>query len=117
LACDFFTVDCAITLRRFYVFFVIDVACRCVHSLGASGEPGRGVDDPTGPQPADGPGERADEFGYLIRDRAGQFSTAFDAVLADAGVTVCKVRRGVLARTRTRSVSCSTSGARPLIAC
>jgi len=36
-------------------------------------------------------GERADEFGYLIRDRAGQFSAAFDAVLADAGVTVCKI--------------------------
>lgn len=36
-------------------------------------------------------GKRADEFGYLIRDRAGQFSAAFDAVLADAGVTVCKI--------------------------
>jgi putative transposase len=27
----------------------------------------------------------------LIRDRAGQFTAAFDAVLADAGVTACKI--------------------------
>jgi putative transposase len=36
-------------------------------------------------------GERADQFKFLIRDRAGQFTTAFDAVLADAGITVCKI--------------------------
>jgi putative transposase len=36
-------------------------------------------------------GERADEFKVLVRDRAGQFTAAFDAVLADAGVTVCKI--------------------------
>jgi transposase InsO family protein len=36
-------------------------------------------------------GERADEFTVLIRDRAGQFTTAFDAVLADAGITTCKI--------------------------
>src|SRR5438105_195329 len=36
-------------------------------------------------------GERADQFKVLIRDRAGQFTHAFDTVLADAGVTVCKI--------------------------
>jgi transposase InsO family protein len=35
--------------------------------------------------------DRADQFTFLIRDRAGQFTTAFDAVLADAGITVCKI--------------------------
>ena len=36
-------------------------------------------------------GERADQFTVLIRDRAGQFSAAFDTVLADAGIAVCKI--------------------------
>jgi putative transposase len=36
-------------------------------------------------------GERADQFKILTRDRAGQFTQAFDAVPADTGVTVCKI--------------------------
>jgi transposase InsO family protein len=41
-------------------------------------------------------GERATAFTVLIRDRAGQFTDAFDAVLADAvladaGITVAKI--------------------------
>jgi hypothetical protein len=30
-------------------------------------------------------------FRFLVRDRAGQFSAAFDAVLADEGVTVVEI--------------------------
>jgi transposase InsO family protein len=36
-------------------------------------------------------GDRVDRFKVLIRDRAGQFTAAFDAVLADAGITACKI--------------------------
>ncbi|WP_446218621.1 hypothetical protein [Micromonospora sp. IBHARD004] len=36
-------------------------------------------------------GEQADRFRFLIRDRAGQFTAAFDAVLADAGITAVKI--------------------------
>ena len=36
-------------------------------------------------------GERAGQFKVLIRDRAGQFTTTFDATLADAGITVVKI--------------------------
>jgi putative transposase len=32
-ACDFFTVDCAVTWRRVYVFFVLEVSTRHVHVL------------------------------------------------------------------------------------
>ena len=31
-------------------------------------------------------GDRAADFRYLVRDRAGQFTEAFDTVLADAGI-------------------------------
>jgi putative transposase len=36
-------------------------------------------------------GEQADRFRFLIRDRAGQFTAAFDAVPADAGNTAVKI--------------------------
>ena len=36
-------------------------------------------------------GDRAAGFRFLVRDRAGQFTTAFDAVLADAGIEVVKI--------------------------
>jgi transposase InsO family protein len=36
-------------------------------------------------------GERAAGFRFLIRDRAGQFSTSFDAALADAGIEAVKI--------------------------
>jgi len=35
--------------------------------------------------------DRAAGFGFLVRDRAGQFTAAFDAVLAGAGIEVVKI--------------------------
>ena len=37
------------------------------------------------------PGERAAGFRFLVRDRAGQFTGAFDAVMAGAGIEVVKI--------------------------
>ena len=35
--------------------------------------------------------DRATTFRFLVRDRAGQFTTAFDAVLAGAGIDTVKI--------------------------
>ena len=36
-------------------------------------------------------GRAADRRRFLVRDRAGQFTASFDAVLADAGIKVVKI--------------------------
>ncbi len=91
LAIDFFHVDCAVTLQRLYCLFAIEVGSRYVHILGVTANP----DGPWTTQKARNLlmdlGDRAAYFRYLIRDRAGQFTGAFDAVLADAGITAVKI--------------------------
>ncbi|HTQ91129.1 MAG TPA: hypothetical protein VMK84_16725 [Streptosporangiaceae bacterium] len=70
---------------------MIEAGSRCVHILGTTANP-------------DGPwtthqarnllmdlGDHAADFRYLVRDRAGQFTGAFDAVLANAGIKAVKI--------------------------
>lgn len=91
LACDFFHVDCAVTLQRIYVFFVLEVGSRSVHMLGATTNPdGRWTTQQFRNLVMD-LGDRITEFRFLVRDRAGQFAASFDAVLVEVGIHVVRI--------------------------
>jgi putative transposase len=49
--------------------------------------------------------DHATTFRFLVRDRAGQFTTSFDAVLASAGIDTVKIPPDVRGRTATPNAS------------
>jgi putative transposase len=91
LACDLFTVDCAVTLRRVYVFFVIEIGTRHVHVRGVTGHPDGAWTMQQARNLLMDLGGRAARFRFLIRDRASQCTAACDAALASAGIEVVKI--------------------------
>ena len=93
LACDFFTAD-LLDGTQAYVLAVIEHASRRIRILGVTLHP-------TGEWTAQQArnlimdlGEQPYRVKFMIRDRGSNFTPAFDAVLADAGIrtVLCSVR-------------------------
>jgi putative transposase len=93
VACDFFTAD-LVDGTQAYVLAVIEHATRRIRILGVALHP-------TGEWTAQQArnlimdlGEQAYRVKFMIRDRGSNFTAAFDAVLADAGIrtVLCNLR-------------------------
>jgi putative transposase len=92
LACDFFTVD-LLDGARAHVLTVIEHATRRIRILGVTLHP---TSDWTAQQARNllmDLGDQAHWIKFMIRDRGSNFTAAFDAVLADAGIrtVLCNV--------------------------
>ena len=86
LATDFFHVDCALTLSRLYVAFVIEHQTRRVRLLGITRHPTGQWATQLARILAGELEEAGARFTCLIRDRDAKFTAAFDTVYASIGI-------------------------------
>ena len=108
LACDFFTAG-LLDGTQAYVLAVIEHATRRIRILGVTLHP---TGEWTARQARNlvmDLGEEAHRVRFMIRDRGSNFTTAFDAVLAGAGIRTvpCNVRTP---RMKPRVAYCTSSG-------
>ena len=101
LACDFFTVD-LLDGTQAYVLAVIEHATRRIRIIGITLHPTGEWTTQQARNLMMDLGEQADRVKFMIRDRGSNFTAAFDAVLADAGI------RTVLCNTQTPRMNAIT---------
>ena len=88
LATDFFHIDCAVTLKRLYVAFVIELRTRRVRLPGITEHPTAGWITQLARELAWELDKAGHRFTHLIRDRDAKFTDAFDAVFNPIGIDV-----------------------------
>jgi putative transposase len=93
LACDFFTVD-LLDGTQAHVLAVIEHATRRIRILGVTLHPTGEWTTQQARNLLMDLGGQADRMKFMIRDRGSNFTAAFDAVLASAGIltVLCNVR-------------------------
>jgi transposase InsO family protein len=87
LAADFIE-TVTLTGARMYVLVVIEHASRCVRILGATAHPTAAWVTQAARNLVMDLEDAGCQVKYLIRDRDGKYPALFDALLADAGITV-----------------------------
>jgi hypothetical protein len=112
LATGFFHTGCAAALQRRYCLFVIEAGSRYVHIPGVTLNPdGRWTTQQIRNLLMD-LGDRAADFRFLIRGRAGQLVASFGAALASARIEAMTIPPRSPARTPMPNGSCSPPGPR-----
>jgi transposase InsO family protein len=93
LACDFFTAD-LLDGTQAYVLAVIEHATRRIRILGVTLHPTGEWTTQQARNLVMDLGDQAHRVKFMIRDRGSNFTAAFDAVLADAGIRIvlCNVQ-------------------------
>jgi putative transposase len=88
LAADFSHIDCAASLTRRYVAFVIEHRTRHVHLLGITRFPTAAWATQLARELTAGLTDAGHRFSHLIRDRDSKFTAAFGAVFTACGIEV-----------------------------
>jgi transposase len=89
LAADFIHVD-TVLLRRIYALIVIEHGTRGVHLAGITAYPDGAWTTQAARNFLIDLGQRAASVKFLIRDRAGQFTSSFDAVFTAEGIRILR---------------------------